>query len=260
MNPLAPFYQKHAEALFSTFSDRGADMERKHLEKLIDSLRAFSVLFKLLPSVDDRCLPETCHKKSMLQLLDRAEGAGDLFMQAETLEKNAEASGMDLEYLHQYALQLARQNLDELKTYKAEFDIGYWKEYGEWFIESVRGDDPNEVIQKVQVCTLDKVRKSLKRLKRLKKKNPNAGNFFKLRRKLIALGFLLEILHHETPHYGDLQERLAEDAHSLEMWYSRWVALRIIGNYKRDHPELACRYNGTLEILNDYMQQKIKAV
>lgn len=257
MNPIVPFYQKHADALFSVLTDKSSDMGREHLERLTESLRAISVLLKVLKYLHEAYLPQTCHRRKLLQLLEHAEHSGDMYMQADNLEKNAEASGMDLDYLQQYALRLATQNLDELKTYLADFDISYWREYGEWLIESVREDDPAAAIQQIGAYTLVKVKKSLKRLK---KKKPGAGNYLKLRRKLIVLGFLLEMLRYEKHHYGDLQQRLMEDSRSLEVWYSQWVGLKTIGHYKKDHPELACRYNGTLEILKDYMQQKISSV
>jgi hypothetical protein len=192
----------------------------------------------------------------MLQLLEQAERSREMYIQADTLRTNAEASGMDLDYLHQYALQQASQYLSELKVYMADFDTGYWSEYGQWFIESTRRDNPAEATQQVAAYTLKTVKKGLKRLK---KKKPVKGNYLKLRRKLLFVGFLLEILQYQMPHYGDLQECLVEDARSLEVWYNYWVGLKIIGHYKKDHPDLACRYNGTLEILRDYMQQKIGA-
>ncbi len=232
-------------------------MGREHLERLSESLRAISVLLKVLKYLHKAYLPQTGHRRELLQLLEYAEHSGDMYMLADNLENNAKTSGMDLDYLQQYALRLATQNLDELKTYLADFDISYWSEYGEWLIESVREDDPTSVIQQIGAYTLEKVKKSQKHLK---KKKPGAGNYLKLRRKLIDLCFLLEMLRYEMHHYGDLQQRLMEGARSLDVWYSQWVGLRTIGHYKKDHPDLACRYNGTLEILNDYMQQKISSV
>ena len=247
MDAILHFFHKHEQNLLTGLADPEGDIKRENLEQMTRGLRGWRVLFKALRSTHPHWLPSTDHQASIKELLKTSEHLADLYVLADTLKETEVVSGMELSYLHQYTLNLAVDIEKSLKINLSCFDSQFPGQYGNYLADQLNGGDSSKLNAQLADITFKKVNKALKRVRKKKGKI----KFLKLRRNLIDAIYLLDMIGFE----GSVHQ-LRNASLFLELWYNREVCLGVIDSYRRDYPGQACRYKGTLEILEDYMQTK----
>jgi len=249
MDPILFFCHKHQQNILNGLDSQREAPAREDLERMIQGLRGWRVLFKALRSARPHWRPHPDHQESLKRLLTISENLADLYLQADILKETEVITGMDLSYLHQYTMDLAVKAQKVLDKHLIRFDDQFPLQYGEYLTGQLAKDDPGLLHNQMVQFTYKKIKKALKRLS----KKDGVKKMSKLRRQLIDTHCLLDLVDFED-FYGS--GSLKNASLFLEIWHNRSVCLQVIDRYRKEHPGQACRYRGTMEILEDYMQHK----
>jgi len=251
MDPILFFCTKHEQSLLEGLNAPEKRLSREALENMTRGLRGWRILFRTLCSVRPHWLPPAHQKDSVEDLLKISQYVADLYVQADTLKKKEGMLGMDLSYLHEYTLSLAEKAEEKLNHSRSGFDRQFPGRYKGYLAEQMKNDNPVYLQSQLIQLASKRIKKAMKRLR---KKN-GIGGFMKLRRHLIDAIYYLDLLGFE-----DLDTLLRDASLFLEVWHNRSISLWVIQSYRAHHPKMACKYSGTLEILEDYMQQKVAEI
>ena len=249
MDPILFFCLKHQQNILNGLDSRRETPAGEDMERMIQGLRSWRVLFKALHSTRPHWIPHPDHQESLKRLLTISENLADLCLQADILKETEVITGMDLSYLHQYTMDLTVKAQTVLDKHLKRFDDQFPLHYGEYLTRQLAKDDPGLLHNQLVQFTYKKIKKALKRVS----KKDRLKKMSKLRRQLIDTHCLLDLVDFED---FDGSGSLKNASFFLEIWHNRRVCLLVIDRYRKEHPGQACRYSGTMEILEDYMQQK----
>jgi hypothetical protein len=249
MQPIIEYCHRQQERFQSAASSIERQHEASDLDCLVRSLRCFRALFNLPGSWDIHWPVDVGKRNAMMELLDQARHVNDMHLQQRVMRENENLLGMDLSYLIDYANELASDAEQNLRVGLNEFDQDFPRRYIEAVEKQVQevGDEP--MYEELLDFTHQQLKKTFKKLKHL---DEESHKIHRIRARLIDTIYYLELLN-QTDEAQEIRER----GLFLDIWHDRMMALDLIARYKHDHPQGAGNNMGTLEILEDYINQKV---
>jgi len=185
-----------------------------------------------------------------MKLLDQARYVNDMHIQQRVLKENENLLGMDLSYLIQYASELASAAELDLRELLKKFDQDFPRRYIEAVEKHMQEVGEEVMYKELFDFTHRQLKKAFKTLKHL---DEEPQKIQRLRTRLIDTIYYLELLN-QTGRAQEIRER----GFFLDIWHDRMITLDLISQYKKDHPQGAGNNAGTLEILEDYLSQKVR--
>mgnify|MGYP006282255355 CR=1 FL=1 len=252
MDHIIEYCHRQQERFLSAASSIERQHETSDLDYLVRSLRCFSALFNLPGSWDIRPVGDVEKQDAMMKLLDQARYVNDMHLQQRVMRENENLLGMDLSYLVQYASELASDAEHDLRAVLKEFDKDFPRRYIERLEKQIQEVGEESMYEQLLDFIHQQLKKTFKKLKHL---DEQSQKIHQVRMRLINTIYYLELLNQT----GEAQE-IREGGLFLDIWHDRMMALGLISHYKQDHPEGAGNNAGTLEILEDYIQQKVHIV
>jgi len=249
MNPIIEYCLNQHEKFLSGASSIEREQKTSDLNHLLRSLRCFRALFNLPGSWIIRTLPDFQKKDAMLKLLDQARYVNDMHLQQRVIRENENLLGMDLSYMIQYASDIASKEEESLRRMLKEFDKMFPRRYVEEVDKRMQKKGEGPMYKEL----LDSTHRQLKKIfKTIKQLDESPKKIHRIRNQLIEVIYCLELLNHTSR-----AEEVREQGLFLDIWHDRMIALDLISRYKTDHPEGAGDNAGSLEILEDYINQKV---
>lgn len=252
MHHVIEYCHRQQDRFQSSASSIERQEETSDLDHLVRSLRCFRALFNLPDSWNMRWLPEGEKRDAMMKLLDQARYVNDMHIQQRVLKENENLLGMDLSYLIQYASELASAAELELRELLKKFDQDFPRRYIEAVEKHMQEVGEEAMYKQLLDFTHQQMKKTFKKVKQL---DDHPKNKDRIRIQLIDTICYLELLNQNSE-----AEELRESAVFLDIWHDRMITLDLISQYKKDQPQGAGNNTGTLEILQDYITQKVQFI
>jgi hypothetical protein len=252
MHHIIEYCHRQQDRFQSSAESIERQQEISDLDNLVRSLRFFRALFHLPGSWNIHWLPDDQKRDAMIELLEQARYVNDLHLQQRVMRENENLLGMDLSYLVQYAMESAAKEEHLLRELLKEFDHEFPPGYVGELEAQMRKTGEKLMYKELLDFTHKQLKKTFKILKHQDKESPT---MHRVRTQLIDTINYLELLNQP----GEAQE-IRKCGIFLDIWHDRVNARELISRYQKDHPEGAANNAGTLEILEDYLKQKVQIV
>jgi hypothetical protein len=248
MNKILKHYRLWRDKLLTSMKTLEDDRETSDLNNLVRSLRGLRGLFEITGKLNKEWCPDSTLHDTLMDLLNTAHYVNDMTVQQKAMQENEELMGMDLAYLLDYTQELAGKGEEQLRKKVTQMDRSKLEDYEQHLSNQTESSGEEWIDKQLMDLTHQKVKKAYHKLKETSGKK----SLTSLRYQLMDTCSCLEVA--DSPEHA---AELREAGIFLDIWHDRQVSLEVIKRYKKDYPEMVKKYTGTLEILEDYLKQKV---
>ena len=231
--------------------EKEMDVEELHdLRVTHKRIRAF---FRLLNKIDQKLLPTEEDYNYIKRFYKIAGKLRDIHVQAKEMRKHEQNLGMDLSFIHTYINDHEKAARKNFESALKEFDRKVFDRYEEHLKNELKKKEIFTWYKQVVDFTFESYKKVEKRIE----KATTAKKLHKVRSNLKDIFYYMEIINSEDT-FEDISDQEVKDAQSfLGDWHDHVVSYEFLQEFKKEHPQIADKNRGSIEILEDYLIQKI---
>lgn len=253
MNHLLDYYKEQNKILMEKVSSLQKEMDVEELHDLRVTLKRMRTFFRMLDKTAPALLPSEEDYKAIRSFFKTAGTLRDLHVQDREMSKYEESLGIDLEFIHAYIKELEQEKEQKVNALLSQFDFSIFDRYEKHLAEQLKKKEIYEWFKMLLNFTDDRMKKAEKRIDQAN----TTEQLHKVRSRLKDLMYYLEIINSD-PNLNTISIDEVKDSQSfLGDWHDFVVSREFLHQYKKQHPEIAEKNRGTLEILEDYLVQKI---
>jgi CHAD domain-containing protein len=253
MNHLLAYYQQQKDTLIQKMDSLKEKMDVEELHDLRVTHKRLRAFFRMLKKTGPELLPDEEDYNHIRSFYKTAGKVRDLHVQDKEMSKHEKDLGIDLQFLHDYIAE--REEKAEKDFYDAlnSFDRGVYERYLQKLEQGLHQDD----LFKWYRTVVDFTHNQLKKTEKTISKADTAKKLHKIRSKLKDAFYYLEIINSEETFENIPDDEVKQAQSFLGDWHDNVVSYEFIQEFEQVKPQIAKKNTGTLEILGDYLVQKI---
>jgi CHAD domain-containing protein len=253
MNHLLTYYQQQKQTLFQKLDSLEKQMDVEELHDLRVTHKRIRAFFRMLKKIDPSLLPSDEDYNKIKSFYKTAGELRDLHVQDKEMSKHETNLGMDLSFIHDYISRYEEKAEKDFYEALNNFDRNVFDRYEEQLREGLQKDELYKWYKRVVDFTYNK----LKTVENKIDQASTAEKLHKVRSNLKDVFYYMEIINSEDT-FDDISAKEVKDAQSfLGDWHDNVVSYEFLKEFEKENPQLADKNRGTLEILEDYLIQKI---
>jgi CHAD domain-containing protein len=207
----------------------------------------------MLKKLDPELLPDEKDYQHLKSFYKTAGVLRDLHVQDKEMTKHEESLALDLSFIHDYIKEREKDAEANLRDAMKSFDKSLLDRYESKLANQLNKDELFNWYKKV----VDYTFQQLKDMQNLIEDANTTQKLHKVRSRLKDVFYYMEIINSEDS-LDNISDQEIKDAQSfLGDWHDNVVSFEFIKEFEKNNPQLAEKNTGTLEILRDYLIQKI---
>ncbi len=253
MNHLLTYYQTQKNTLIQKMDSLKDKMDVEELHDLRVTHKRLRALFRMLKQIGSELLPEDADYNYIKKFYKTAGILRDLHVQDKEMSKHEKNLGIDLQFLHDYIAEKEEKAEKDFYAALNNFDRAVYERYEKKLNEEITEDELFSWYKSIVDFTHYQIKDTEKKIE----KANTAEKLHKVRSKLKDAFYYLEIINSENSLENISDEEVKQAQSFLGDWHDNVVSYEFIQEFEKDNPHLAEKNTGTLEILGDYLVQKI---